>query len=171
MFAIIGLVVLLAMVFGGFIFTGGDIGPVLHALPHEMIIIGGAAVGALIIGNSGSDLKALGGGLGKVFKGPKYKKQDFLDCIFLVSKLMKTLRVEGPVALEPHIEDPASSTIFSEYPRLMGDKTLIHLISDTLSWIMRSRPIIMKRCVLPTIFRGWRTHCLPSASSRRFWAW
>ena len=86
MFAIIGLVVLLAMVFGGFIFTGGDIGPVLHALPHEMIIIGGAAVGALIIGNSGSDLKALGGGLGKVFKGPKYKKQDFLDCIFLVSK-------------------------------------------------------------------------------------
>ena len=65
---------------------------------HEMIIIGGAAVGALIIGNSGSDLKALGGGLGKVFKGPQYKKQDFLDCIFLVSKLMKTLRVEGPVA-------------------------------------------------------------------------
>ena len=41
MFAIIGLVVLLGMVFGGFIFTGGDIGPVLHALPHEMIIIGG----------------------------------------------------------------------------------------------------------------------------------
>ncbi|MEA3388254.1 MAG: motility-associated protein, partial [Pseudomonadota bacterium] len=56
MFAIIGLVVLLGMVFGGFIFTGGDIGPVLHALPHEMIIIGGAAVGALIIGNSGADL-------------------------------------------------------------------------------------------------------------------
>jgi hypothetical protein len=96
MFAIIGIVVLLGMVFGGFIFTGGDIGPVLHALPHEMLIIGGAAVGALIIGNSGADLKALGGGLGKVFKGPKYKKQDFLDCIFLVARLMKMLRVEGP---------------------------------------------------------------------------
>ena len=99
MFPIIGLVVLLGMVFGGFVFTGGDIGPVLHALPHEMLIIGGAAVGALIIGNSGADLKAIGGGLGKVFKGPQYKKQDFLDCIFLVSKLMKTLRVEGPVAV------------------------------------------------------------------------
>src|SRR3546814_592597 len=95
MLAGIGLVVLLVMVFGGFIITGGDIGPVMEAVPHEMLIIGGAAVGALIIGNSGADLKALLGSVKKVFKGPKYKKQDFLDCIFLVSRLMKTLRVEG----------------------------------------------------------------------------
>ncbi len=114
MFAGIGLVVLLVMVFGGFVFTGGDLGPVMEALPHEMIIIGGAAVGSLIIANSGADLKALGGGLAKVFKGPQYKKKDFLDCIFLVSKLMKTLRVEGPVALEQHIVDPKTSSIFAE---------------------------------------------------------
>src|SRR3546814_3193037 len=132
MLAGIGLVVLLVMVFGGFIITGGDIGPVMEAVPHEMLIIGGAAVGALIIGNSGADLKALLGSVKKVFKGPKYKKQDFLDCIFLVSRLMKTLRVEGPVALEPHIEDPKSSAIFAEYPRLINDQTLIHLICDTL---------------------------------------
>ena len=67
MFAIIGLVVLLGMVFGGFIFTGGDIGPVLHALPHEMLIIGGAAVGAIVTGNSLHELKALGGSFGKIF--------------------------------------------------------------------------------------------------------
>ena len=97
------------MVFGGFILTGGDIGPVLHALPHEMMIIGGAAVGALIIGNSGADLKALLGGVKKVFSGPKYKKQDFLDCIFLVSRLMKTLRVEGPVAGWPISHSPVLS--------------------------------------------------------------
>ena len=59
MFPLIGFVVLIAMVFGGFAFTGGALGPVMHALPHEMLIIGGAAVGALIIGNSGADLKAL----------------------------------------------------------------------------------------------------------------
>src|SRR3546814_17666676 len=99
MLAGIGLVVLLVMVFGGFIITGGDIGPVMEAVPHEMLIIGGAAVGALIIGNSGADLKALLGSVKKVFKGQKYKKQDFLDCIFLVSRLMKTLRVEGPVEI------------------------------------------------------------------------
>jgi len=136
MFAAIGLVILIVMVFGGFAFTGGNLEPVLHALPHEMLIIGGAAVGALIIGNSGAELKALLGGLGKVFKGPAFKKQDFLDCIFLVSKLMKTLRVEGPVALEPHIEDPKTSSIFAEYPRLIKDSTLVHLICDTLRLVV-----------------------------------
>ncbi len=76
MFPAIGFVVLIAMVFGGFAITGGALGPVMHALPHEMLIIGGAAVGALIIGNSGKELKAMGGGFMKVMKGPKYKKQD-----------------------------------------------------------------------------------------------
>ena len=113
MFPAIGLVVLLVMVFGGFAITGGALGPVMHAIPHEMLIIGGAAAGALIIGNSGAELKAMGGGLAKVFKGPKYKKQDYLDVIFLVSKLMKMLRMEGPIALEPHVEDPKSSAVFA----------------------------------------------------------
>lgn len=138
MFAIVGIIVLLVMVFGGFALTGGNLTPVLHALPHEMLIIGGAALGALIIGNSGKELKALGGGLAKVFKGPKYKKQDYLDCIFLVSKLMKMLRTDGPVAVEPHIEDPAASAIFSEYPNLLKDQILIHLITDTLRLVVVS---------------------------------
>jgi len=76
MFPAIGLVVLLAMVFGGFVFTGGSLGPVLEAIPHEMLIIGGAGAGALIIGNSPKELKGLGSGIMKVMKGPKYKKQD-----------------------------------------------------------------------------------------------
>ncbi|MES2176006.1 MAG: flagellar motor stator protein MotA [Pseudomonadota bacterium] len=158
MFAAIGLVILIVMVFGGFAFTGGDLGPVLHALPHEMLIIGGAAVGALVIGNSGADLKALGGGLAKVFKGAKYKKQDFLDCIFLVSKLMKTLRVEGPVALEPHIEDPSSSTIFTEYPKLMKDKALVHLISDTLRLVVISSGTLDPHAVEDVMDNTLKTH-------------
>lgn len=158
MFATIGLVVLLVMVFGGFILTGGDIGPVLHALPHEMLIIGGAAVGALIIGNSGAELKALGSGVGKVFKGPKYKKQDFLDCIFLVSKLMKTLRVEGPVALEPHIEDPESSAIFAEYPRLTKDHALVNLICDTLRLVVVSSGTLDPHAVEEVMDNGLKTH-------------
>jgi chemotaxis protein MotA len=136
--AMIGIVVLIVMVFGGFVFTGGNLGPVLHALPHEMLIIGGAALGSLIIGNSGKELKGLGSGLGKVFKGPAYQKQDYLDCIFLVSKLMKMLRTDGPVAVEPHIEDPAASSIFSEYPKLLKDQTLVHLIADTLRLVVVS---------------------------------
>ena len=133
---IIGIFVLLLMVFGGFAFTGGNLGPVLHALPHEMLIIGGAGLGSLIIGNSTKELKALGSIMAKIVKGPQYKQQDYLDCIFLVSRLMKMLRTDGPVAVEPHIEDPVSSTIFKEYPKLLKDQTLVHLITDTLRLVV-----------------------------------
>jgi chemotaxis protein MotA len=138
MFPAIGIFVLILMVFGGFALTGGNLGPVMHALPHEMLIIGGAGIGSLIIGNSGKELKALGGVMGKIFKGPRYARQDYLDCIFLVSRLMKMLRTDGPVAVEPHIEDPHASAIFGEYPRLLQDDVLVHLIADTLRLVVVS---------------------------------
>src|SRR5205085_10012005 len=158
MFAAIGMVVLLVMVFGGFIISGGSIGVILHALPIEMLVIGGAAVGATITGNSVGDLKALGGGLAKAFKGPKYKKQDFLDVIFLVSKLMKMLRTDGPVAVEPHIEDPKSSAIFAEYPKLLKDQTLVHLICDTLRLVVVSSGTLDPRAVEDVMDNAIKTH-------------
>jgi chemotaxis protein MotA len=158
MFPAIGFVVLIAMVFGGFALTGGALEPVLHALPHEMLIIGGAAVGALIIGNSGRELKALGGGFVKVLKGPKYKKQDYLDAIFLVSKLMKLLRIDGPIALEPHVEDPKSSAIFAEYPRLLADHALTSLIADTLRLVVVSSGTLDVHAVEEVMDNAIKTH-------------
>jgi len=158
MFAVIGFVVLIVMVFGGFILSGGDMGAVLHALPIEMMVIGGAAIGSLIIGNSTVQLKGLAGGFASVFKGPKYKKQDFLDCIFLVSKLMKMLRTDGPVALEPHIEDPQSSPIFTEFPRLLKDKTLINLICDSLRLVVVSSGQLDPHAVEEVVDQALKTH-------------
>ena len=158
MFPAIGLVILLAMVFGGFVITGGALGPVMHAIPHEMLIIGGAAIGALVIGNSGKELKALGGGVMKVLKGPKYKKQDYLDTIFLVSKLMKMLRTDGPIALEPHVEDPKSSAIFAEYPRLLADDTLVNLIADTLRLVVVSSGTLDVHAVEEVMDNAIKTH-------------
>ncbi|WP_294314861.1 flagellar motor stator protein MotA [uncultured Sphingomonas sp.] len=158
MFPAIGLVVLLGMVFGGFAITGGALGPVFHAIPHEMLIIGGAAAGALIIGNSGAELKAMGGGLVKVFKGPKYKKQDYLDVIFLVGKLMKMFRTDGPIAVEPHVEDPKSSSIFAEYPRLLADKTLVGLIADTLRLVVVSSGTLDVHAVEEVMDHAIKTH-------------
>jgi chemotaxis protein MotA len=158
MFAAVGMIILLVMVFGGFIISGGSIGVILHALPIEMLVIGGAAVGATITGNSVGDLKALGGGLAKAFKGPRYKKQDFLDVIFLVSKLMKMLRTDGPVAVEPHIEDPKSSAIFAEYPKLLKDQTLVHLICDTLRLVVVSSGTLDPRAVEDVMDNAIKTH-------------
>ena len=158
MFAAIGFVVLIAMVFGGFILAGGSMGVILHALPLEMMIIGGAAAGSMLIGNSGAHIKAIGGGVKTAFKGAKYKKQDFLDCIFLVSKLMKMLRTEGPVALEPHIEDPKSSSVFSEYPTLLKDTTLIHLICDSLRLVVVSSGQLDPHAVEDVVDQAIKTH-------------
>ncbi|PZQ24190.1 MAG: flagellar motor stator protein MotA [Sphingopyxis macrogoltabida] len=158
MFPVIGIVVLILLVFGGFALTGGNLGPVMHALPHEMLIIGGAAVGSLIIGNSGKDLKALGGGLAKVFKGPQYNKQDYLDVILLVSTLMKTMRTEGPVAVEPHIEDPKSSPLFQQYPKLLKDDTLVHLICDTLRLVVVSSGTLDPHAVEEVMDNAVKSH-------------
>jgi len=128
----VGLIVVFGCVFGVFVAHGGDLAPVIHAAPSELATIGGAAVGAMLVGNGMDTIKGVGGGLGKVFSGPTYHKQDFLDVIFLVSRLLKILRVDGPVALESHVEDPNSSAIFAEYPKLMKDHTLIHMITDTI---------------------------------------
>ncbi len=158
MFPAIGLVVLIVLVFGGFAFTGGNLAPVLEAMPHEMLIIGGAALGALIIGNSGSELKGLGAAMVTVFKGPKYNKKDYLDAIFLTSRLMKMLRTDGPVAVEPHIEDPKSSAIFSEYPKLMKDQTLIHLITDALRLVVVSSGTLDPHAVEDVMDNTVKTH-------------
>ncbi|WP_432199744.1 flagellar motor stator protein MotA [Erythrobacter sp. W53] len=138
MFAAIGIVVLFAMVFGGFLLAGGSLGPILVALPFEMMMIGGAAIGAVLIGNTMHEIKLLGGGFGKVFKGPKYSDQDHIDVIALCSKLMKLMRSEGAVALESHVTEPENSTIFAEYPNLLTDDSVRNMICDPLTLMVVS---------------------------------
>jgi chemotaxis protein MotA len=158
MFAGIGIVVLLVMVFGGFAITGGALGPVMEAIPHEMLIIGGAAIGATITGNSLHELKLIGGSFAKIFKGPKHTKQDHVDAIILTSRLMKLLRSEGPVALEGHVADPKSSTIFAEFPRILANRALVDLICDTLTLIVVSSGTLEVHAVEEVMDNAMKTH-------------
>lgn len=158
MYAAIGIVVLLVMVFGGFTITGGALGPVMHAIPHEMLIIGGAALGATIAGNSMHELKAIGGSFGKIFKGPKHNKQDHMDAIALTSKLMKTLKSDGPVALEAHVQEPENSAIFAEYPSILANKPLTGLICDTLTLIVVSSGTLEVHAVEDVMDNSMKTH-------------
>jgi len=132
MFQIIGIVVLFACVFGSFIMSGGNIAVVLGALPFEMLTIGGAATAALLTANSLPVLKSLGGGMGKVFKGPTWKAADYRDLLSLLFLLTKTMKSKGVIALESHIETPKESSIFSRYPKIMKDHFAVDFICDTL---------------------------------------
>ena len=158
MVAIVGLVVLMICVFGGFIIAGGSLAPIIKAAPYEMFIIGGAAIAAMLIGNSMDTVKGALGGFGKVFKGPKYKKDDYLNTIFVVSKIMKTLKSEGAVALEAHIENPESSAIFAEYPALLKDHDLLHLITDTVRLLVVSSSNLSAYAVEEVMEQTIKTH-------------
>ncbi|MFM6852932.1 MAG: flagellar motor stator protein MotA [Sphingopyxis sp.] len=158
MFAAIGIVLVLALVLIPYVLSGGSMGVILHALPIELTIILGSAIGATAIGNSLPKLKAIGGGLGLVFKGATYVKQDYLDTIFLVAKLMKMLRSDGPVALEAHVEDPSTSAVFGEYPKLLKDKTLIHMICDTLRLVVVSSGTLDPHAVEDVMDNALKTH-------------
>ncbi|MBA4013713.1 MAG: flagellar motor stator protein MotA [Phenylobacterium sp.] len=132
MFQIIGIVLLFALVFGSYIISGGNMGVIMHALPHEMMAIGGAGVAAFLISNSVPVIKASLGGFGKVFAGPKWKASDYRDLLSLLFLLTKTMKSKGVIALESHIENPKESTIFARFPKIMKDHFAIDFICDTL---------------------------------------
>jgi chemotaxis protein MotA len=132
MFPIIGIVVLFGTVFGSFIISGGKMGVIIEAAPHELMAILGAGVAAFLISNSMDVIKATGGGFSKVFAGPKWKAGDYRDLLSLLFLLTKTMKSKGVIALESHIEKPGESTIFARYPRLTKDHFAIDFICDTL---------------------------------------
>ena len=131
MFGIIGIVFLMVMVFGGYTLAGGKMGIILGSLPFEMMMIGGAAIGAFMISNDLPAMKHTLKDVGKVFKGPKWKHQDYTDLLCLLFALIRIAR-QNPVGLEEHIENPEESSIFGMYPKIQADKTAVELICDTM---------------------------------------
>ena len=132
MFQIIGVVLLFGLVFGSFIMSGGNMGVIFEALPHEMMAIAGAGIAAFLISNSMTVIKATGGGMAKIFAGPKWKPSDYRDLLSLLFLLTKTMKSKGVIALESHIERPTDSTIFSRFPKVMKDHFAVDFICDTL---------------------------------------
>ncbi len=131
MIGIIGIVVVFAMVFGGYLAAGGKFDIILKALPYEFTMIGGAAVGAFIIANDMGGIKHTLKDIKMVFKGSRWKPADYRDLLCLLYELLRLAR-QNPVAIEEHIEAPESSPIFGQYPRILADREAVALICDTL---------------------------------------
>ncbi len=131
MIGIIGIIVVVVTVFGGYMAAGGKFGIILKSLPYEMTMIIGAAAGAFIIANDKSGITHTIRDVKKVFKGPKWRHADFRDLLCLLFELIRLGR-QNAVALEEHIETPSTSDIFGRYPRIIADKEAAGLICDTL---------------------------------------
>ena len=131
MFGVIGIVITFSMVFGGYLIAGGSMKIILASLPYEMMMIGGAAIGAFVVANSVPDIKHTLKDVGKVFKGPKWVGQDYQDLLCLLFMLIRIART-NPLDIENHIENPSESPIFQRYPKILADKYAVDLICDTI---------------------------------------
>ncbi|NKB45110.1 MAG: flagellar motor stator protein MotA [Alphaproteobacteria bacterium] len=129
---ILGITFVLVCVFGAYTASGGKFGVILHALPFELTMILGGAIGALIIGNPGYIIKGSFGGIKKSFGSPKWNEQDFLDILCLLFTITKMIKSKGILVIEAHIETPKESDIFQQYPRILNDHFATDFICDTL---------------------------------------
>ncbi len=135
MLAIIGTIVVIFCVFGGYMIAGGNIDIILQALPVEMMIIGGAALGGLLVANSMTVVKGSFAGFMHAIRGPKWSRDDYRDLLCLLFALSRLRRQKGNIALETHVEEPQESAIFTQYPKIMRDHFALTLITDTLRMI------------------------------------
>jgi chemotaxis protein MotA len=130
MFSVIGIVIVFGAVIGGFLMEKGPL-PVLMQ-PSEVVIIGGAAIGTMLTANPLHILKKIGSGMAGVLGGSKFSKDRYLDTLKMMFVLFNKARKEGLVAIEPDVEDPGKSQLFSKYPAFTGNHHIRDFVCDTM---------------------------------------
>lgn len=130
MLVIIGSLILVGSVFGGYAMGGGHLAALFQ--PLELLMIGGAAAGAFISSNSMKVVKETLKALPGIFKGSKYNKAMYMDLMALLYELLNKVRKEGLMSIETDVEAPEESAVFTKYPQLLADHHLIEFITDYL---------------------------------------
>jgi chemotaxis protein MotA len=134
MLAIVGILVVLLAVLGGYLIEGGSFLVLMQFA--EFIIIGGAAAGALLISTPPKLLKKILNRILLIFKKSKVEKETYLGILKMMYELFQLSQKEGVLALESHIEHPEKSTIFSKYPQFVGQHHLLSFLTDTMRIIL-----------------------------------
>jgi len=130
MFAIIGIVVVFGCIVAGYLMEHGNLKVLVQ--PAELIIIGGAAAGTVLVANPLHILKQIAGGFGAVFGSSKYTRQRYIDSLKMMYELLQKARKEGLVALENDIEDPQKSPLFAKYKDFLANHEVRDFVCDTL---------------------------------------
>lgn len=130
MLVIVGYVVVLGSVFGGFAMAGGHLGALWQ--PLELLMIGGGALGAFFVGNTIKAIKATLKDLPTVLKGSKYTKDTYMELMALMYELLGKVRKEGLMSIEGDVEKPEESPIFTKYPKVLADHHVVEFMTDYL---------------------------------------
>ncbi len=126
----VGYIVIIISVFGGFALAGGHLASLWQ--PVEILMIGGGAIGAFIVGNSGKAIKATLKELPNVMKETKYNKAMYMELMTLLYDILGKIRKEGLMSIEGDVDDPNNSPVFSKYPVILEDHHAIEFITDYL---------------------------------------
>ncbi|MHB1332121.1 MAG: flagellar motor stator protein MotA [Sulfuriferula sp.] len=130
MLVIVGYIIVLASVFGGFALAGGHLAALLQ--PVELLMIGGAATGAFLVGNNAKSIKATLKALPSLIKGSKYTKALYMELMALLYELLSKVRKEGLMSIEGDVDNPHESPIFSKYPAILSDHHIMEFMTDYL---------------------------------------
>ena len=130
MLVLVGYVVVLASIFGGFAMAGGHLAALFQ--PIELLMIGGGAGGAFFVGNTPKAIKATLKDLPSVLKGAKYTKETYMELMALMYELLGKVRKEGLMSIEGDVENPEESPIFSKYPKVVSDHHVVEFMTDYL---------------------------------------
>ena len=122
MFVIIGILIVIGAIVGGYLMEHGNLRVLMQ--PAELLIIGGAAIGTVLIANPLHILKKIAAGLVSVFGGSKFPRQRYLDSLKMMYELLNKARKEGLVALESDIEAPDKSRRSLQVSRLSSKITI-----------------------------------------------
>lgn len=130
MFVIVGYIIVLASVLGGFALAGGHMGSLMQ--PVEVLMIAGAATGAFIVAYGGKPAKAVLKAVPTLFQGSKYNKALYMELLSLLFEILAKVRKEGLMSIENDVENPHDSALFSKYPAVAADHHVIEFITDYL---------------------------------------
>jgi chemotaxis protein MotA len=130
MFVIVGIVVVFGAVVAGYLMEKGNLKVLLQSA--ELVIIGGAAIGTVLIANPLYILKAIVGGIGGVFGGYRFGQDKYLETMKMMYELFSRARKEGLMALETDSDAPDKSPVFSKYPKFLKDHHALDFVCDTI---------------------------------------
>ncbi|MBH1982581.1 MAG: flagellar motor stator protein MotA [Burkholderiales bacterium] len=130
MLVIIGYIIVCASVFGGFALAGGHLAALFQ--PLELLMIGGAALGAFLVGNNNKAIKATIAALPSLFKGSRYTKDLYMELMSLLFEVLSKVRKEGLMSIEGDIDKPEESPLFSKYPAVLADHHIVEFMTDYL---------------------------------------
>jgi chemotaxis protein MotA len=132
--SIIGYAIVFGGVLGGFIIEGGPVG-ILNQ-PVEFLIIGGAGIGALVVGTPLKVLTAMFNGLKAAIAGNGYAKADYMALFAMLYEVFSVMRKSGEMALEKDVDDPANSEIFKKYPKFLANHSAKNMLLDSLRLVI-----------------------------------